>query len=205
MKKIVIIPEHIYEKWDGKKFLEVDRTGVKIAFDAFLKYYGKRNDFICEYYFRNALLGGKEISKASCNSNGEITVISTGCFDMVSVISGLSKNDVKNSWFFIDIWSDESNSFGNSLDLADIVIKSTNNFIFFNKVGGDELYMREFNDDKRSFVDEIESKYKGLPAEFYYQGDYFSMLRDTKEYYLDSNKIKFDDSINSDELSNLKK
>ena len=39
MKKIVIIPEHIYEKWDGKKFLEVDRTGVKIAFDAFLKYY----------------------------------------------------------------------------------------------------------------------------------------------------------------------
>ena len=36
MKKIVIIPEHVYEKWDGQKFLGIDKEGIKMAFNAFL-------------------------------------------------------------------------------------------------------------------------------------------------------------------------
>ena len=203
MKKIVIIPEHIYEKWDGQKFLGNDREGIRMAFDAFQMYYGQQNNFICEYYFRNSLLNSNEIFKASCNSSGDIGVVNTGCSDMASVISALSKKDAQNSWFFVDIWSDESKSFGNSIVLADIIAKTTKNFIFFNRVGGDELYMREFYDDRKSFVDEIETKYKGLPAEYYYKGDYFSMLKETKEYYLDSGIIKFGDNICSEKLSLL--
>ncbi len=194
MKKIVIVPEHIYEEWDEDTF---EGYRVREAILSFRNSFSDRQDLTLEYYFRNRKNKGV-IQKAVSNANGKISVVDTESSDIVQVFSNLSKEDKRDSLFLIDIWCDESKHFGTTMQtLADIISKCTNNFAFFNKVGGDELYMREWNDDKKSFVQEIREKYKGKLAENLLIAGYPRIFDYLQIEYFDKDLLKFGDDIDT--------
>ncbi len=202
MRKIVIVPEHFDADWDGENI----SYNIKKVFSSYLKNLETEKDFICEYYFRN-LLNKKdskidkkemEIQKAICNSKGEISVVETGKTDIISVFSDLQQEDIKNSFFFIDVWCDESSHGTIMQSLADIISASTVNFAFFNEFGGHEL--SDSSCSGKGLKSRLYEKYKGLPAE-----RYLEMLTENCPNYLkrnlDKGVFKIGDNTSSNKIN----